>query len=106
MRGRLIMDYKDINLDYIINYCKEHGEVEWLKKVAAKKVDYKVYPKKTIFVDGKKKTVADKEQPYKIEKRPISFIQIKMEFVDKFMPEIKPIAKGKKPTMYDIIKNL
>lgn len=100
------MDYKDINLDYIIDYCQEHDEVAWLKKTAAKKVDYKVYPKKTILVDGKKKTVADKEQPYKLEKRPISFIQIKMEFVEKFMPEIKPVAKAKKPTMYDIIKGL
>lgn len=100
------MNYKDINLDYIISYCKEHEEVAWLKKTAAKMVDYKVYPKKTILVDGKKKKVADKEQPYTVEKRPISFIQIKMEFVDKFMPEIKPVAKEKKPSMYDIIRNL
>lgn len=101
------LDYKKIDLNDIIAYCKEHGEVEWLKETANKTVPCKVYPRKTIIDEnGKKKTIADKSAKPTYENRPITFIQIKMEFVEKFMPEIKPVAKAKKPTMIDIINSL
>lgn len=35
-----------------------------------------------------------------------TFIEIKVEFAKKFMPDIMPVAKPKKPTMYDIIDAL
>lgn len=92
----------DITIDYIIDYCKEHGEVKWLKEIAAQTVDCKVYPR--IKKDGK--SVADKTQEPKIEKRPVSFIQIRNAFAEKFMPELAPQRKPKAPTMYDRIAAL
>lgn len=97
-----MMDYKTMNIEDIINWCKENNQVAWLKAEAAKMVDYKVYPK-VKGEDGKLKV--DKSQPYTIEKRPVSFMQIKLAFVNKFMPEIAPKATKKK-SMYDLIAEL
>lgn len=94
------MDYKNIDIRYIINYCQEHNEIAWLKEVAARKVPYKVYPRKK--VDGK--SVADKSQEPKIEMRPISFVQIKTEFLEHF--NLAAPKKEKEPTMYDLIASL
>ena len=96
------MDFKTMKIEDIIKWCQDNNEVEWLKAKAQEKVDFKVYPKKV--VDGK--TISDKTQEPTIEKRPITFMQIKLDFVDKFMPEIKPKAKEKKPNMYDLIASL
>lgn len=95
------MDYQKITIDDIIAYCKEHGQVKWLKEVASRKVEYKVYPK----IEKNGKMVSDKKAEPTIEMRPISFIQIKIEFVNKFMPEIAPKAQ-KKESMYDKIMAL
>lgn len=35
-----------------------------------------------------------------------TFIEIKVAFAKKYMPEIMPVAKAKKPSMYDIIAAL
>ena len=94
------MNYKNIDIHYIIKYCQEHNEVEWLKETAAKQVPYKVYPR--IKVDGKWTT--DKTQEPKVEMRNISFIQIKTEFLEKF--NLAAPKKPKAPTMYDVIKSL
>lgn len=94
------MDTKNLKIEDIITYCQEHGEVKWLKEIAATKVEYKVYPR--VKVDGKWTT--DKTAAPTIEKRPISFIQIKTAFLEKF--GLKEPAKPKKPSMYDIIANL
>lgn len=82
------MNYKTMGIDEVIEWCKENNQVEWLKKTAAKK--YYTINKDT----GEKKA------------RKITFIELKAEFVDKFMPEIKPVAKPKKPTMYEMIEAL
>ena len=97
------MDYKKMDINDIIDWCKEHGEVAWLKETAAKKVEYKVYPK---VKDASGKMVADKSATPKIEMRPISFIQIKIAFCEKFMPEIMPKKKEGKSSMYDLIASL
>lgn len=97
-----MMDYKNMTIDDIIEWCQENGQVEWLKRKAAEKKPCKVYPRKV--VDGK--SVADKSQEPKIEKRPISFIQLKIDFVDKFMPEIAPVKKVKGPSFHDRIGKL
>ena len=76
-------DYRKMNLDDIIAYCKEKKEVEWLKETANK-----VYPN----VDGTFRT--------------ITFIELKLEFCKKFMPSILPVAKPKKPTMIERIQAL
>jgi hypothetical protein len=72
------MEYRTLNLDDIIDYCKEHKQVPWLKAIAAQENK------------GKK----------------ISFIELKLAFCRQFMPEILPAAKPKKPSMYDRIANL
>ena len=77
------MKYENINLDYIIDYCKDHDEVDWLKSTAAKTFKTK---------DG--------------GKRKITFIEIKIAFAKKFMPDIIPKAKPKNPTMFEIIDAL
>lgn len=101
-----MVDYKTCSIDDIIDWCKANGEVEWLKKEASKKVDYKVYPKvKYVDEQGKERTKSDKTQTPKIEKRPVSFIQIKIAFYEKFFPQMIPSAKSKE-TMYDRIMAL
>ena len=100
------MDYMKMSIDDIINWCVENGETAWLKKEAARKVECKVYPRKKIVnEEGKSISVADKSQEPKITKRKISFIQIKQDFVEKFMPEIKP-EKENKEDMYSRIAAL
>lgn len=96
------MDYKNMSIEDIITWCQQHNQVSWLKETAAKKMEYKVYPR---VKNEEGKLVVDKSAEPKIEMRPISFIQIKIAFVDKFMPEIAP-KKNKKPTMYDLIAAL
>lgn len=94
------MDIKNLDIHDIIKYCQEHNEVEWLKATAAQKVPYKIYPRTK--VNGK--SVADKSQEPKIEYRPISFVQIKTAFLEKFA--LAAPKKPKEPTMYDLIANL
>lgn len=111
--------YKDLSMDQIIAWCKQNNKVDWLKEEMKKEVEYKVYPKvkvKKLDAEGKpvlsKKgkpmytTTVDKTAKAKIEMKPITFIQVKNDFVDTFMPQIKPKAKAKKPTMYEIVANL
>lgn len=101
------MNYKTMKIEDIIAWCKANNQVEWLKAKVAEETTYKVYPRvKIIDSNGKAKMVSDKNAKPKTEKRPISFIQIKREFVMMFMPEIAPKAKEKKPSMYDVIANL
>lgn len=103
-----VKSYKDWEIEDIISYCQAHGEVAWLKATAAKKVECKVYPRMKVektMEDGSKKlvSVADKSKEPKIEMRPISFVQIKTEFLEHFKLTEK---KAKKPTMYDRIAAL
>lgn len=95
------MNFRTMKIEEIISWCVANNQVAWLKEEAAKKVPCKVYPK--VMKDGKK--VADKTAEPTIEMRPITFVQIKTDFVNKFMPEIAP-KKESKPTMYDLISAL
>lgn len=101
------MDYKKMQIEDIINWCKENNQVDWLKATASQKTEYKAYPRvSAINKNGKKVMIADKSQEPTIKLQPISFIQIKKAFAEKFMPEILPEAKEKKPSMYDLIAAL
>lgn len=93
------MDFKSMKIEDIMDWCVTNNQVAWLKAEASRKVECKVYPKGS---DGK----ADKTQPAKTVLRPITFIQIKTDFVNKFMPEIAPKGKPKGATMYDKIAAL
>lgn len=77
------MDYMKITIDDIIKWCVDNNQVEWLKATA-------------------KKTFTNEEG----KERKISFIEIKNEFCIKFMPEIAPKKKEKKPSMYELIASL
>lgn len=97
----MAMDFKSMTLEDIMAWCKANNQVDWLKSAATKKVPYKVYPK--IEKDGKK--VVDKTAEPKVEMRLISYVQLKMDFIRLFMPELLP-KKDKKLTMYEKIANL
>ena len=81
-----IENIKEIKLDFIIDYCQKHGEVEWLKEVAS--------------APGLK----DKNG----KERKASFIEIRNAFVNKFdeFKALRPKPSSKKPSMYDRIMNL
>ena len=76
------MNYQTMKIEDIIEWCRANNAVDWLKETASK-----TYPTE------------------KGERR-ISFIELKIEFVKKFMPEIAPKAQNKKPSMYELIKAL
>lgn len=77
------MNYNTMKIEDIIKWCQDNNEVAWLKETASK-------------------TFTNEEG----KERRISFIELKIEFVKKFMPEIAPKAGPKKPSMYDIIADL
>ena len=73
------MNYQTMKFPQIVDWCKENKQTEWLKS-----------------------QLFDKEG----NKINISFMTLKQNFAEKFMPEIIPQAKPKKPTMWDIAKAL
>lgn len=93
---------KDLTIEDIIEFCQNEGPtaIKWLKKTAAKTTIYKAYPR--VKVDGK--WVVDKSQEPKISKRPISFVQLKQEFLTEF--NLKEAPAEKKPSFHDMIAAL
>jgi hypothetical protein len=81
-----LTNIKDVTFDYIVDYVKGKGkaDIQWLKEVANKPVA----PDK----NGKE--------------RKISFIEIRKEFVIKYLPHLAPKPKEKKPTMWERIADL
>lgn len=90
------MTAKEITLDYIIDYCKKNNQAAWYNAQLDKTYPQKVYPR--VKKDGK--TVVDKTQPYTIEQRPITFIQLKQNFIAAFMPELAPKKTEKASKMF------
>ena len=76
------MNYKTMNRRDIIDWCKANKQVAWLKQTAAT-----TYPTE----NGTRK---------------ITFVELKIAFAKKFMPEIMPKAKPKEMSMYDEIAAL
>ena len=77
------MDYKSMKFDDIVKWCVENKEVEWLKKEVNKTYTTK-----------------------KGEEKDMPFIQLKRNFCEKFMADLLPVKKEKKPSMRDIVKGL
>ena len=102
------MLYKDIDINYIISYCKENNQITWLKAKAKETTIQKRHTGKIRGLNkkGKECWLVDKNSPVEEVKAPITFIQIKRAFCEKFMPEILPVAKDKKKTMYELIAEL
>lgn len=94
------MDFKKMSFEDIVNWCKENNQIEWLKAELDKKEQIKVYPRKKIVnSEGKKVSVADKTQEPVVKSVDLTFVTLKYDFCSKFMPEIMPEKKEKKPTM-------
>lgn len=89
--------YKNITLDDIIQWCQENGEdkVAWLKDIAAKPVK---------ILDENKKPVLDEDGNPKT--RELTFIDLKLAFVEKFMTDLAPKRQPKKASMFERIKAL
>ena len=115
----LALDYKEMDIKDIMAWCQENNQVEWLKGIINTKVPYKVHPKKKVpkldehgnvmlTKSGKVKytSVVDKNAEPTIKMQRPNFMHIKNEFVNTFMPELKPAKKEKEPNMYDLINSL
>lgn len=101
--------FNDITIEDIIEYCKANKQVDWLKEIASKKIIVKRHTEriqKMSAKTGKLEWFVDKSSPVVEEETNITFVQIKRAFCEKFMPEIMPKAKPKKPTMFDLINAL
>lgn len=101
------MAEKKWDRDEIIAWCKENNQVAWLKATASKMVEKPVYPKvQHTTKKGKTTWIQDKKQaPTGTKQEPISFVELRAEFLKKFFPEeIK--GKKKEPSFYDIIAAL
>ena len=108
--------FMDWEFQEIYDYCAAHGELAWLKAVGSKMIEVEVYPRvkvaklddegHPIIKNGRPVmiSVADKSQPPKVERRRITFVQIKTEFLEHF--GLAPKKKEKKPTMYDLIDSI
>ena len=96
------MDYKKLNYEAIEDWCFANGQEAWLEATINQDIKVAVYPT-IVYTDenGKKCRKQDKTAAPTYEMRPINFLQVKEAFVTKFMPEIKPNAAPKKPTMRD-----
>lgn len=102
-----IKHINDIDVDFVFDWCEQNGHNDWLKAELAKTTTQKTYPRKKIVNEaGKKVSVADKSKEPTIVEKPITFIEVRTAFVEKFMPEFAPKKKEKKPTMYDRAKML
>lgn len=96
------MDFKNVKIEDVINWCKENGQVKWLKETASKQVEQKRYPR-VKGADGKYH--ADKTAEPHIVITPITTFQVITEWRRKFFPE-SFTGKEKKPTFHDLIKEL
>jgi hypothetical protein len=102
----MAMDFKKMKIDDIIEWCVANNQVAWLKAKAKETVKVERYTGKVkVEKNGKEVLVADKNSAKVTVEAPITFIQLKMAFVEKFMPEIAP-KKSSNASMYDKIAAL
>lgn len=99
--------YKSLTMEDIIKFCKANKEAAaWLKAYAATPVPRKVYPIIEVEKNGKKVMKADKSQEPNIVKDEPTFVEIKLAFVQKYMPDIAPTKAPGKKTMKDWLAEL
>ena len=94
---------KELEAGHIIEWCKEHGEVAWLKDVCSKKYEVKRYPRVKVEIDGKMVSRADKTQEPTITEEEITFVKLKTLFLRKFYAKA---FLDKEPSFLDIIDSL
>lgn len=88
------MNYRDMKFPEILEWCKANGQdkIDWLKEISATPIQCKDENGKPVFDEAGNPVMRD-----------ITYVELKIAFVNKFMPEIAP---KKKPKMKDIIKSL
>ncbi len=110
--------YKDWELPDIIQWCQENNQIEWLKEAANRTISRPVYPKKKVArmdengnpiltKKGKQSytTILDKEaEPIGTEESPISFVELKSDFLHTF--KLCEPKKAKGPNFIDKINAL
>lgn len=120
---------KDVDLEDIMKYCVNTGNVAWLQETANTDYPVKAYPRKLVEQRDKEGNVIYKTKKNKKtgeievtnvprmrsivdktaakvptgETRKASFVEIKSAFVEKFFPEAKAT---KEETMFDKIMKL
>ena len=101
-------DWKSLNIDEITTWCVNNNQVEWLKEEVAKTTMEKRYPRVKVWDEAKQKYVskADKSKKPVMVEVPITFVEVKKDFMEKFFPEAIVGDKKKKPTFHDKIANL
>lgn len=77
---------KDINMQFIRNYCKENAErTAWYNNFVSTPVEYEAEDGSTA-------------------KRKPTFIELQLAFIKAYFPELAPKPKrAKKETMYDLL---
>ncbi len=90
---------KSLDTNAIIHWCKENNQLDWLEKKMSETVtrEYYGYLKAPDPVTGKMKCVKDeygkriidRSKPPRRKSSPIGFMEIKRDFIEKFMPELK-----------------
>lgn len=78
-------NYNTLSFEDIFDWCVANNNKAWL----VKKVE-EVRPSKKNPAEG----------------RPISFIEVKLDFCKEFFPDMLPIAKPKKKTMREMLAEL
>lgn len=91
------MTKNEVTIDFIRDYCAKNNQTAWYNAEIQKKIACKVYPKAK-NAEGKMR--ADKSQPYTIEMRPITFIQLQLDFINAFMPELAPKKQPAQSKMF------
>ena len=91
------MTAKEIDIDFIRNYCVQNNHKEWYNAKIQEKLPCQVYPR-VVNEEGKK--VVDKSQAPKVEMRPITFVQLKADFIKTFFPQLAPKKETKVAKMY------
>ena len=100
------MDYAKMSQDDILNWCIENNQLDWLEAKTNETIEAEYYTKRiAVWDEEKQKNVyyADKTSPKVKKSIPITFLQIKNDFCEKFFPELLPEKKEKKLTLKDKI---
>ena len=111
-KGVVIMpisaEFKKLQKGDVIEFCKKNKEAaKWLKTFANTPVEHRVYPRvPQVNPNGDVVLKADRSQEPMIVKELPSFVEIKLEFVKKFMPELVPTKKPKEKSFLDLINEL
>lgn len=96
-----VLDGK-VTLDFVIDFCQRANETAWLKEVANRTVQKKVYPK-VMGTNGR--MVQDKSQTPTMVETKISFMEIRELFLIEFFGK-SPKKEKKSVTMRDRIAAL